>query len=450
MDTVIYQPSHCTDKPLSEQLPRQFRGDQHVPMQLFAFGLNHTTAPVDIREQVSFSPERQTHALHTLVQQQLVEEAVIVSTCNRTEIYCSSLDEPAQRLIHWLSEYHNVPLRQLEKHLYQYVQADAVRHLLRVASGLDSMILGEPQILGQLKTAYGTAQQVGSTSKILNKLFEHSFAVAKQVRTDTAIGSSPVSVAFAAVRLAQQIFGNLSRNTALLIGAGETIELAARHLHENGLGRMVVANRTLERARLLAKEFGGYAITLEEIPAHLAEADVVIASTGSIEPVLRFEAVKQALKARKRRPMFIVDIAVPRDVEPKVSELKDIYLYTVDDLNEVIQENLRSREQAALQAEEIIDTQVSHFIGWWHSLSAVETICNLRTQASEVRHKLANKAKRMLDNGKSPHEVIDFLAHNLTNTLLHAPCVQLRQAGYEGREDVVLSARKLFHLPEEG
>ncbi len=419
-------------------------------MQLFAFGLNHTTAPVNIREKVSFNPAQQAEALQAIVQQQqLADEAVIVSTCNRTEIYCSRSDANYQPLMQWLSDYHAIPLEQLQPHLYFHHYEESVRHLLRVASGLDSMILGEPQILGQLKTAYGLAQQQHSTGKILNKLFEHSFTVAKQVRTDTAIGSSPVSVAFAAVRLAQQIFGSLNKHTALLIGAGETIELAARHLHENGLGRMIVANRTLERARLLATEFDGYAITLNEIPAHLAEADVVIASTGSTEPVLWFDQVKQALKARKRRPMFIVDIAVPRDVDPKVSELKDIYLYTVDDLNEVIQENLRSREQAAQQAEEIIDTQVSHFIGWWHSLSAVETICNLREQASHVRQKLVNKAKHMLDNGKQPHDVIDYLAHTLTNTLLHAPCAQLRQAGYEGHEDLVLSARKLFQLPEE-
>jgi glutamyl-tRNA reductase len=248
------------------------------------------------------------------------------------------------------------------------------------------------------------------------------------------------------VRLAQQIFGDLSQHTALLIGAGETIELAARHLHENRLGRMIVANRTIERARQVAKEFAGYAITLEEIPLHLAEADVVISSTASPTPILVESDVKQAIKIRKHRPIFMVDIAVPRDIDPLVGNLEDVYLYSVDDLNGVIQDNLRSREQAALKAEEIIDTQVAHFLGWWNSLDVVDTICHLRDQAQDIRHRLTEKAKRMIDSGKSPYEVIDYLAHTLTNTLLHSPCVELRQAGYDGREELVTAARQLFHL----
>jgi glutamyl-tRNA reductase len=272
--------------------------------------------------------------------------------------------------------------------------------------------------------------------------------VAKQVRTDTAIGSSPVSVAFAAVRLAQQIFGDLQGNTALLIGAGETIELAARHLHEKGLGRMIVANRTVERARLVAKEFSGYAITLEEIPKHLEEADVVITSTASPVPILTKAMVEQAVKARKHRPIFMVDIAVPRDIEAEVAELEDVYLYSVDDLNQVIQENLRSREQAALKAEEIIDTEVSHFMGWINSLDAISTICAIRDHSQETRNSLVDKAKRMLDSGKPAYEVIDYLAHTLTNSLMHTPCAQLRQAGYDGRAEVVLAARQLFQLKD--
>lgn len=418
-------------------------------MELFVFGLNHTTAPIEIREQVNFTPDRLQHALHDLVECELAQEVVILSTCNRTELYCYIEGEMTQPIIHWLSHYHNIPLQQLQTHSYNYSHAQAVRHLFRVACGLDSMILGEPQILGQIKSAYNEAREQGSTSRLLNKLFEYSFSVAKQVRTDTAIGSSPVSVAFAAVRLAQQIFGDLSHHTALLIGAGETIELAARHLHENELGRMIVANRTIERARQLAKEFAGYAITLEEIPLHLAEADVVISSTASSTPILTSMDVKQAIKIRKHRPMFMVDIAVPRDIEPGVGELEDVYLYSVDDLNEVIQDNLRSREQAALKAEEIIDIQVNHFLSWWNSLETVDTICYLRDQAQETRHALVKKAKRMLDRGKSPYEVVDFLAHTLTNTLMHAPCVQLRQAGSDGREDLVMAARQLFQISDD-
>ncbi|ALG66500.1 glutamyl-tRNA reductase [Beggiatoa leptomitoformis] len=418
-------------------------------MQLYVVGLNHTTAPVAVREQVSFSPERLCHALHDLTQHELVEEAVIVSTCNRTELYCALGHDTREPVLAWLGRYHHITLEKLNNYLYTYEHTDAVRHLLRVASGLDSLILGEPQILGQIKTAYQSAREANTIGRSLGKLFEHSFSVAKQIRTDTAIGSSPVSVAFAAVRLAQQIFGDLQHNTALLIGAGETIELAARHLHEKNLGKMIVANRTLDRARNVAKEFGGYAITLEEISGHLAEADVVISSTASPVPILSQAMVKQAIKTRKHRPMFIVDIAVPRDVEESVSKVEDVYLYTVDDLNEVIQENLRTREQAARQAEEIIDTQVTHFIGWLKSLSAIETICDIRERAQDKRVELVAKAKKMLDNGKAPHDVIDYLAHTLTNTIIHTPCTQLRQASYNGRDDLVSAAQQLFQLQQK-
>ena len=417
-------------------------------MQLIALGLNHTTAPVEIREKISFATDTLSNALNALTQCELAKEAVIVSTCNRTEIYCSVEQDNVVALYDWLAHYHALTREKIQHYLYTHTDHEAVRHLLRVACGLDSMILGEPQILGQIKTAYSTARTAGTIGKLLGKLFEYSFSVAKQVRTDTAIGSSPVSVAFAAVRLAQQIFGDLQGNTALLIGAGETIELAARHLHEKGLGRMIVANRTVERARLVTKEFAGYAITLEEIPKHLEEADVVITSTASPVPILTKAMVEKAIKARKHRPIFMVDIAVPRDIEAEVAELEDVYLYSVDDLNQVIQENLRSREQAALKAEEIIDTEVSHFMGWMNSLDAVSTICALRDHSQETRNSLVNKAKRMLDSGKPAYEVIDYLAHTLTNSLMHTPCAQLRQAGYDGRAEVVLAARQLFQLKD--
>lgn len=417
-------------------------------MQLFAFGLNHKTAPIEIRERVNFSAERLKYALHDFILHDLAQEVVILSTCNRTELYCGMTQDNIQPIIDWLGHYHHVATNQLTAHLYRYNQSAVVRHLFRVAAGLDSMILGEPQILGQIKSAYSIARKEGTLGKRLNKLFEYSFSVSKQVRTDTAIGSSPVSIAFAAVRLAQQIFGDLENYTALLIGAGETIELAARHLHENNLGRMVVANRTLERARQLAKTFSGYAITLEEIVAHLAEVDMIISSTASDHYLLTKQALEQTIKIRKHRPMFIVDIAVPRDVEPTVGELEDIYLYSVDDLNDVIQENLRLRKQAALQAEEIVDTEVMHFMHWWHSLSAVDTICDLRTQANDMRQCVVTKAKRMLQNGKHPEAVVDYIAHTLTNKLLHTPCVQLRQVGQDDRDELILRTRQLFQLAE--
>ncbi len=415
-------------------------------MQLIAFGINHTTAPIAVRERLSFSATQLPEALQDLRQQAEIQEALILSTCNRTELYCG-VTSPDCKVIDWLSAYRQTSQEVLRKALYVHPAQSAVRHLMRVASGLDSMILGEPQILGQLKSAYRIAQQNGTLGMLLSKLFQHSFAVAKQVRTDTAISSSPVSVAFAAVRLAQQIFGDLQPRTALLIGAGETIELAARHLRENRLGRMVVANRTLERARQLAMNMGGYAITLPEIDEHLAEADVVITSTSSPTAILTATQVRQAIKQRKRRPMFIVDIAVPRDVEPAVGELDDVYLYTVDDMNDIIQENLRSREQAALQAEEIIDSQVQHFMGWLHSLGAVETICDLRLQVKAKQEKLTQQALGLLAAGKDPVEVVKLLSHRLGNTVLHDPCVQLRQAAANGDQEFLSITRQLFNLP---
>ncbi|WP_353572576.1 glutamyl-tRNA reductase [Candidatus Albibeggiatoa sp. nov. BB20] len=419
-------------------------------MQLIAIGLNHTTAPVAIREQVTFSPEHLTHALHEIIERGIASEAAIVSTCNRTELYCHAEPAQVEQIIDWLCQYHNLQADALRKHLYIYADnQQAIHHLLRVACGLDSMVLGEPQILGQLKNAYQTAREAKAIKRLLTKAFEYSFSVAKQVRTDTAIGSSPVSVAFAAVRLAQQIFGELHKSTALLLGAGETIELAARHLSENQLNRMIVANRTVERARTLAKEFAGYAITLEEIPMHLAEADIVIASTASPIPILSKEMVQAAIKIRKHKPIFMVDIAVPRDIAEDVGDLPDVYLYTVDDLNEVIQENLRSRKQAAHQAEEIIETQVSHFMGWLKSLDAVSTIRDLREQTQNTQQALVNKAKRMLDNGKPAPEVIEYIAHTLANKLIHSPCSQLRQASYEGHHEMINMTRQLFQLEEE-
>ncbi len=317
---------------------------------------------------------------------------------------------------------------------------------MRVAGGLDSMVLGEPQILGQVKSAFATAQEAGTVRKLLGRLFQHCFAVAKQIRTDTAIGSSPVSVAFAAVSLARQIFADLSRQTALLIGAGETIELAARHLSQNGIGRILVANRTLERAHNLAMEFDGYAIALTELPNHLAEADIVISSTASPLPVLGKGTVESALKKRKHRPMFMVDIAVPRDIEAEVAELADVYLYSVDDLQEVIQENLRSRQEAAEQAQEIIDLQTREFSGWLRSLDAVEVILDYRNHAEQMREQVLKRALRMIDSGKPADEALRYLAHTLTNKLLHAPSANLRQAGFQGQDEVVQAANNLLQI----
>ena len=415
-------------------------------MTLLTVSLNHTSAPVAIRERVTFGPDIVVGALRNLRERPGVNEAVILSTCNRTEVYCNVDEDQVEQVRCWIAEFHGLVVNDIAPYLYEHRDDEAVAHLLSVACGLDSMVLGEPQILGQVKAAFQTATDAGHTGKTLKRLFQHAFNTAKQVRTDTAIGDSPVSVAFAAVSLARQIFSDLADQTALLIGAGETIELAARHLHQHGIGRIIVANRTVSRARELAEEFSGYAIGLTELPVHLAEADIVIASTASPLPVLGKGTVESALKQRRHRPVFMVDIAVPRDIEPEVAKLRDVYLYTVDDLQEVIQENLRSRQEAAEQAREIIDFQVREFRAWLGSLDAVDLIQDYRAHAEGLRDEVLARARRMIEAGRDPHEVLDYLAHTLTNKLLHTPSTQLRLAGSSGRHELLDAANTLFQL----
>jgi glutamyl-tRNA reductase len=311
------------------------------------------------------------------------------------------------------------------------------------------MVLGEPQILGQLKEAYSQSLNASTLGKSLGRLFQHAFAVAKQVRTDTAIGNSPVSVAFAAVSLAKQIFSDLAESTALLIGAGDTIELAARHLHDNGIKRLIIANRTVERAHNLATQVDGYAISLSEMPAHLAEADIVISSTASQLPILGKGAVERALKQRKRKPIFMVDIAVPRDIEAEVGQLEDIYLYCVDDLKDIIEENLQSRRDAALQAEEIIDTQVDHFLAWLRTQDAVPIIRAIRDNAEDISKHSLERAIKQLGQGMAPELAMAELARSLTNRLLHEPSRQLRQSGFDEDGQLLESARRLFNIKDQ-
>jgi len=413
-------------------------------MRLLVLGINHRTAPVDIRGQVAFPVEQLPRALGELTALQNVREAAILSTCNRTELYCAKQDEGHEELTDWLCRFHGLEKGSLEPHLYAYWEADAVRHILRVAAGLDSMILGEPQILGQMKDTYQQATEAGALATLGNRLFQHTFSVAKQIRTDTAIGASPVSVAFAAVSLARQIFGSFEKQTALLIGAGETIELAARHLHEHGIGQMIIANRTVERALELAAHFDGFGITLSQIPAHLSEADIVISSTGSPDPILDRDMVCDAIRGRKHRPIFMVDIAVPPDIDPRVGELNDIYLYTIDNLKEVIEENLQSRQEAAEQAEEIINVQVDRFMTWLHSLDAVPAICAYRDHAKSVGENELKRARQRLSNGEDPQQVIELLTHNLINKLAHDPSVNLREAAEQGKTSLLETVRTLF------
>lgn len=418
-------------------------------MSLLAFGINHKTAPVDIREKLAFAPEKLQSALRDLVGHKTIQEAVILSTCNRTEVYCGLEDPANDAVLEWLSEYHQLPLESISPYIYAYQDSEAVQHILRVASGLDSLVLGEPQILGQIKDAYMNANAAGAIGAQLNRLFQHTFAVAKQVRTDTAIGASPVSVAFAAVTLAKQIFSDLSQHKVMLIGAGETIDLVARHLRENGVTRIVVANRTIERAEQLAKTFNAEAIALKDIPEFLYEVDIVISSTASPLPILGKGMIERAIKQRKHKPMFMVDIAVPRDIEPEVSELRDVYLYTVDDLQEVIEENRKSRQEAALQAEEIISAQVDHFMGWLRSLDAVDAIRNYRDKCHHMRDEAVANARRQLLAGKDPQLVVGELARILTNKLMHEPSVHMRHAAYLGDTDLLKHACNLLGIPSD-
>ncbi|BCG65662.1 MAG: glutamyl-tRNA reductase [Methyloprofundus sp.] len=415
-------------------------------MTLLALGINYTTAPVAIRERLAFPAEILSDAVQDLWQQQQISEAVILSTCNRTEIYCTTHNNDIDPVINWISRNRQLNHTEFQPYLYAHTDNAFIRHIFRVASGLESMVLGEPQILGQMKTAYQTAITAGTLGKDLGKLFQHTFSTAKKVRTDTAIGSSSVSVAFAAVQLSKQIFDDLSEQTAVLIGAGETIELAARHLHQNGVGRIIIANRTYDKAHALASQFNGYAIALSELALHIAEADIIVSSTASQLPILGKGLVESAIKKRKHKPMFMVDLAVPRDIEPEVAKLNDVFLYTVDDLQNIIQENLNSRRQAAEQAEEIIDANVNHFLAWMKAQTVQSTIVNYRDQASQLQQESLAKALAALKNGNAPEDVLQQLAHTLTNKLIHTPCSQLRKASENERHDLIAAARELFKL----
>tara|TARA_B110000977_G_scaffold184114_1_gene247422 strand:- start:349 stop:1650 length:1302 start_codon:yes stop_codon:yes gene_type:complete len=429
-------------------------------MTLFVFGINHTTASVDMREKLAFAPEITAAALQQLVSQEGVLEAAILSTCNRTEIY-GRLDLGAEKVIQqdvqlsiesghviakWLSDFHQVPLDQVKHHSYFQQDDQAVKHMMRVASGLDSMVLGEPQILGQLKSSFSVARQEKTATSHLIRMFQSAFNMAKYVRTHTAIGENPVSVAFAAVAMARQIFANLQDQTALLIGAGETIELVARHLHDAGLKKIIVANRTLARAQELAHEFNAQAVLLADIPDHLAAADIVISSTASQLPILGKGAVELALKERKHKLMFMVDIAVPRDIEAQVAQLDDVYLYTVDDLKDVIDEGMRSRQEAAKAAEVMIEEGLLAYLESERALDAVDSIRDYRQRMEAIRDEELERAIALLAKGGEVEMVMQRFARSLTNKMMHAPTVQLKKASALGDDKSLALLQTMFDL----
>lgn len=418
-------------------------------MPLIALGLNHQTAPLALREKVAMDAVSLPVALASLSALEGVEEAALLSTCNRTEIYAQIAEGREAAVADWLAQHHGLEADALSSYLYQHVDGSAVRHLFRVATGLDSMILGEPQILGQVKEAWQAARDARSLRNPLDRLFQQTFAVAKRVRTDTRVGAHPVSVAFAAVRLARQVFAQLDQASVLLIGAGDTIELAARHLADARVKRLLVANRTLEHAQVLAGRHGGYALPLSELARHLPEADIVITATASREPILDRPQVAAALKARKHRPMFLLDLAVPRDIAADVAELADVYLYTVDDLEQVIEENRASRREAAQQAEAIIDLQVEHYVSWWQAQGRQDALRQLRSNGLIARDQALAKALEQLEQGEDPQQVMQRMAHQLTNRLLHAPTTALRQAALDGDSDLLRAAERLFKSDDD-
>ena len=388
---------------------------------LLALGLNHSTS-LELRERVAFTPESLPAALASL-RESGAREAAILSTCNRTEVYCNASPDPVAA---WLARFQGVQLPLLLPNLYMYSGAQAVRHMMRVACGLDSMVPGEPQVFGQLKAAYHIALQAGTVETLLSRLFQVSFATAKRVRSHTAISHNPVSIAAIAVRLAQQVFGALQGRTALFIGAGDTATLAVRHMVEQGCDRIIIANRTLARAEQLARQVQGQAVELSALPRYLAIADIVISSTAAVEPILTLPQVRDVLQAGKARPVLMIDLAVPRDIDPRIAGQANVYLYALDDLRSMIDRNLFQRRQAGPEAEAIIDNQVQHFMDWWQVRAAVPAIRSLHEQAEQERQVVLEEARQRLLQGADPARVLELLAHKLTRRLLHLPTLRLR------------------------
>jgi glutamyl-tRNA reductase len=415
-------------------------------MSLFTLGLNHQTAPLDVREQVAFSPDTLRHALRDLLGRSKVKEAAILSTCNRTEVYVHGA-EPTP-VVQWLEEFHRVPGNSLAPYLYTLPRERAVAHAFRVASGLDSMVLGEPQILGQMKQAVRHAESAGSLGFVLNRLFQRTFAVAKDVRTRTDIGSASISMAAAAVKLAERIFPSISDQRLLLIGAGEMIELTATHFAARSPSSIAIANRTFERAQALAVRFNAQPLTLTELPERLPEFDIIVTCTASTLPILGKGLIERVVKARRHAPVFIVDLGVPRDVEPEAAELDDVFLYSVDDLSNIVKDNLQIRKESVAEAEQMIATQAESFLRWLEGRTVVPTITALQGHHDRLRTAELERAKKLLAGGAPPAQVLEQLARGLTAKFLHAPTQALNQAGDAERAELVAMFAKIYEIPD--
>ena len=412
-------------------------------MQLYTIGVNHTTAPIEIRENVAFGADSIREALSDLTNKKAAE-AAILSTCNRTEIYVQSAD--ALPVMGWLADYHQLDLNHIQPYTYTHANQEAVKHAFRVASGLDSMVLGEPEILGQFKQSVKLAQEAGTLGTHLHQLFQRTFEVAKEVRTNTDIGGSSISMAAATVKLAQRIFGDLSEQKILFIGAGEMIILCANHFAAQKPKSMTVANRTKERGLELAEKIHAEAILLNDLPTHFADFDIVITSTASQLPIVGLGMVERAIKARKHRPIFMVDLAVPRDIEAEVAQLDDVFLYTVDDLAQVVTDGIENRQEAAVSAEMIISTRVEAFMHWLQKRNSVPTIKALRDQAETMRTAELEKAIKLIQKGESPEKVLEKLSLAITNKMLHAPSHALNRSHGDEHERLAQQLRHIYQI----
>lgn len=422
-------------------------------MSIVVVGLSHKTAPVEVREKLSFPEAVLPDALKTLMQYEGITESLILSTCNRVEIYVCALDSAkgVEQIKKFISDFHNLSPESLKQSLYVHVDAEAVRHTFRVASSLDSMIVGEPQILGQLKDAFDLALKAKTTSVVLNKLLQKAISVAKRVRTETRIAENAVSISFAAVELARKIFGGLEGKTVMLLGGGEMAELAAKRLQHNGVKSVLVANRTFERAVELANEFNGSAVRFEEFPAEMVMADIVLCSTGAPTYVIRHDMVSKALKGRRNKPVFLIDISVPRNIDPEINKLDNVFLYDIDDLQGVVASNIESRAKEAEKAEELIMQEVETYLQWESSLDAVPTIVELREHVEDIRRRELDKTLSQL-NGMTVDQrrAIEAMSEAIVNKIVHAPIVTLKQAASTPESDDVFDfARKLFDLDKE-
>lgn len=408
-----------------------------------ACGLNHKTAPINVREKVALAPDMQDSMLNSLLDLPEINEAAILSTCNRTEIYCDT--EKPEVIAGWLAQKHQLSRESLSPFLYMHEGHQGIKHTLRVASGLDSMMIGEPQILGQMKEAYQQACRVGSIKTQLRPVFEYIFSASKRIRTRSGIGANPVSIAYAAVQLIGQLFTDYRSLSVFLIGSGETASLVAKYLHQQGTNRFMVASRTLENAKKLADIFGGKTLSIGDIPQYLPQADVIISATACPLPFINKSLVEHALQKRAQNPMFFLDLAVPRDIEPDVRELEHVHLYNVDDLQIMIEKGMDERRHAALQAEQLIESELDNYIRWHRSLRAKDVICDYRSQMHLLAQKELERALKKLSAGQNQQHVLNEFSERLVNKLTHTPTSGLRQIAWDGREDLLTLAQYLFN-----